>query len=140
MNKEQQYDLDFIYQLKQFSGAVQSQRWWGLARRIPLLLCMGVIFWFSDQPKEQIMDFGTWDLLVKKGAHMVGYGGLAVAAHLATGRLGVAWLIALLYAISDEYHQTFVPGRNGTAVDVVIDAVGATVALWGLWWAKRRVG
>ncbi len=34
----------------------------------------------------------------------------------------------LLFAISDEYHQTFVPGRNGTWTDVVIDGLGAGLA------------
>lgn len=31
------------------------------------------------------------------------------------------------YAATDEFHQLFVPGRNGTPVDVLIDAVGAVV-------------
>jgi VanZ family protein len=50
---------------------------------------------------------------------------------------GVAWLtqvswlafaIAIGYAITDEIHQTFVPTRNGSSVDVPIDAVGAAIA------------
>lgn len=100
---------------------------------------MAVIFWFSDQPSDTIADFGPWDLLVKKGAHIIGYAGLAVAAYIATGRYWLAWLIAVLYAASDEYHQTFIPGRNGTAVDVLIDAVGAAVGLFVLWliWGRK---
>ena len=46
-----------------------------------------------------------------------------------------AWLLALLiaalYACSDEWHQTFVPGREGTVRDVVIDGVGI-VGAWAL--------
>lgn len=41
----------------------------------------------------------------------------------------VAATLAALYAISDEYHQTFVPGRGGTWVDVVIDCVGIGIAI-----------
>jgi VanZ family protein len=41
----------------------------------------------------------------------------------------MAFVVSVLYAASDEYHQTFVPGRNGTPVDVGVDAVGALVAL-----------
>jgi VanZ like family len=37
-------------------------------------------------------------------------------------------VFCLLFAISDEYHQTFVPGRNGTWTDVVIDGLGACLA------------
>jgi VanZ family protein len=85
------------------------------------------------------LDFGVWDFLIKKGAHMVGYAGLAVAAYIATGRYWLAWVIAVLYAMTDEYHQLFVPGRNGTAVDVVIDGVGAAIGLCVLWWLRRRI-
>ena len=41
----------------------------------------------------------------------------------------VAAILAALYAISDEWHQTFVPGRGGTWVDVVIDCVGIGIAV-----------
>ncbi|MBV9865818.1 MAG: VanZ family protein [Abitibacteriaceae bacterium] len=43
-------------------------------------------------------------------------------------------IIALLFAASDEWHQTFVPGRGGTWVDVVIDSVGiGLTTLYVLW-------
>ncbi len=35
-----------------------------------------------------------------------------------------AVLISILYAISDEYHQTFVFGRSGSLVDAGIDSLG----------------
>ena len=40
-------------------------------------------------------------------------------------RLAVAFLITVIYAASDEFHQRFVPGRTGKAADVLIDACGA---------------
>ncbi|MFN7162218.1 MAG: VanZ family protein, partial [Fimbriimonadales bacterium] len=42
------------------------------------------------------------------------------------------WAIAtsLLRAVIDEIHQAFVPGRTGTPVDVLIDAVGIALAAW----------
>ena len=50
----------------------------------------------------------------------------------------LAWGFCVVYAISDEWHQTFVPTRVGTPWDVLIDAAGAALglALAGLW---RRV-
>jgi len=45
--------------------------------------------------------------------------------------------ICLLFAISDEYHQTFVPGRGGTWTDVAIDGLGAVLASLIPW--RRRV-
>lgn len=41
----------------------------------------------------------------------------------------VAFLICLLYAFSDEFHQMFVPGRNAVLTDVLIDAAGVLVGL-----------
>lgn len=40
-----------------------------------------------------------------------------------------SWMIAVLYACTDEYHQLFVPGRSGQLRDVMIDAVGAAVGV-----------
>ena len=43
----------------------------------------------------------------------------------------LAWLLAVLYAVTDEIHQTFTPGRHPSIWDVVIfDNLGAMIALW----------
>jgi len=49
-------------------------------------------------------------------------------------------LIVLLYAATDEFHQVFVPSRQGTVEDVLIDTCGAALALAGLWTAGRGRG
>jgi VanZ family protein len=41
----------------------------------------------------------------------------------------LALLICVLYAISDEVHQLFVPGRGGQVKDIIIDSAGATVGI-----------
>ncbi|MFH1171425.1 MAG: VanZ family protein, partial [bacterium] len=48
----------------------------------------------------------------------------------------LAGALSILYAASDELHQTFVPGRQGTLWDVVIDGFGIAVVLL-LWWRFR---
>ena len=48
-------------------------------------------------------------------------------------RIGIALAFAILFAATDEWHQTFVPGRDGCVRDVLIDSLGAfavTIALW----------
>jgi VanZ family protein len=102
-----------------------------------LLAWMGAIFYVSGTPSNEIPDFGGADLLVKKGAHALAYAILGILAYRASGSRWVALLIAVLYAISDETHQLFVVGRNGQPLDVVIDAVGAVVGLWGYGVATR---
>ena len=65
---------------------------------------------------------------------------LAVLDKLAGSRLrrnvALAMGFCLLFAVSDEYHQTFVPGRGGTWTDVVIDGLGVAVAALIAW--RRR--
>lgn len=65
---------------------------------------------------------------------MLGYGSLAVSYWYALRntkrRRLFAWLLAILYAASDEYHQSFVPGRQASAWDVLIfDNLGAAIGM-----------
>jgi VanZ family protein len=91
--------------------------------------------------------------LIRKGAHVSEYAVLAWLAwrvFLAVRRsteapqplraAGLAWGLSVMYAVSDEWHQTFVPTRVGTPSDVMIDAAGAALglALAALWWRWRR--
>ena len=95
---------------------------------------MAAIYTISSLPNDQIPKTGSWDLLVKKGGHMAAYALLALLWKRALGDgPSTGWLsisIALIYAILDEYHQTFVPGRNGTLIDVLVDGVGALIGYW----------
>jgi VanZ family protein len=97
---------------------------------------MLAIFFFSSLPSSRVPYFGGWDILVKKGGHMLGYAMLGLAYFYALPpRLstGFRWLLALfmaiLFSLSDEFHQSFVQGRTSTLVDVGIDTVGAAIAL-----------
>lgn len=40
-----------------------------------------------------------------------------------------AFLFCLLFAATDEWHQTFVPGRDGNIADVLLDAVSAAIGI-----------
>jgi len=94
---------------------------------------MLVIFIASSTPSKDMPGFGGWDTIVKKGGHMMGYALLAFAYAHGLGwnkkRWWLPWLLAVLYAASDEFHQSFVPGRNATPVDVGIDSIGAGIGL-----------
>jgi VanZ family protein len=51
--------------------------------------------------------------------------------------LRLALVVALVYALSDEFHQAFVPGRHPDPFDLLWDAAGALIGL-GLWaWLRR---
>jgi len=90
-------------------------------------------------------------LAVRKAAHVTEYAILALLLYRAMRRTlerspeiwcrqcaGWAFGIALIYAASDEWHQSFVPSRGGTIHDVLIDGAGAALGLvlwqgWLLW-------
>ena len=134
-----------------------TQRWryW-----LPALLLMAIIFATSSLPGKSIPRFTDWDIPVNKGGHALGYGllGAAYLFGLTRGSRGgirhaaVALGLAILYALTDEFHQLFTPGRGAALADVGIDAAGAAGgilvrnALHGLLplsWAaarKRRAG
>jgi len=85
------------------------------------------------------MDAGALQMLetfVRKGAHMTEYAVLfllyrASLCHSGVRRAGVkALLMTIGYAVTDEFHQSFVPGRGPAALDVAIDGCGALIA-WG---------
>ena len=71
--------------------------------------------------------------LFRKGAHFGVYavlGVLSLRAFQISGYSGkrsifYGWMLATLYAGTDEYHQTFIPGRSGEMTDVMIDSIGA---------------
>ena len=99
----------------------------------PPLLMMGLIFVLSGQASDEI-DRAWWDVALRKLAHVTEYAVLMFLWWRALRGLGVeaalpaAAAISLLYACTDEFHQTFVDGRRGTPVDVGIDAAGIALA------------
>jgi VanZ family protein len=113
-----------------------------LARWLAVAGWMALIFFLSSQPQLPSPPDPLIDLLFKKGAHFSVYATLAVLFHraLPPGRWvwALAWLLTALYAGSDEWHQSFVPGRHPHITDVVIDLCGAAFGLLMLWLIHRR--
>ena len=110
-----------------------------LSRFGPPLLLMAVIFGFSAQP-DLSSGLGTWDTILRKAAHMAEYGLLWLLWWRAFGYRNAAAAagIAIGYAVTDEYHQSFVEGRHGTPVDVLIDAAGVALAAAAVAVRRRR--
>jgi VanZ family protein len=101
---------------------------------LPVVLWAAVIFVFSAIPSLST-GLGTGDYVLRKCAHMTEYAILAALLARALRSEPRAFLLAVLYSASDEVHQTFVRGRQGNALDVVIDAAGAAIGL--LIWRGR---
>lgn len=109
-------------------------------RFVPMLTVMATIFLLSHQAGDSISLPNIIE--IDKFAHALIYGILAATAlyavipykftarRLLTGA-GVL-LFCLLYGLSDEFHQSFITGRESSAADVAADFLGATltVLLW----------
>jgi VanZ family protein len=111
---------------------------------LPAIVFMIIIFGFSSIPSQEMPNLGQWDLVVKKGAHVLGYGLLALAnwygLRFNKRRWWLVLLLTILYAISDEVHQSFVPGRHPSWVDaLVIDGSGAVLMLLAVSGLRKKM-
>ena len=104
---------------------------------LPVVAWAAVIFAFSSVPHLGT-GLGTWDLILRKIAHTAEYAVLGALLMRATARPWLAWALGVLYAVSDEFHQWFVPGRTAAATDCLIDMSGAAAGQ-GLLAARARV-
>jgi VanZ family protein len=103
-------------------------------RWAPVVAWAALIFALSSVP-DLGTGLGGWDLALRKIAHAAEFAILAALLVRALRRTGWAIALGIAYAISDEIHQSFVEGRQGTVLDVGIDSVGVVV---GALLAARR--
>jgi VanZ family protein len=94
-----------------------------LSRWAPVVLWAGVIFVLSAIPSLST-GLGTWDLALRKGAHLAEYAILGALLVRALRSAPLALLAGSAYAATDEVHQVFVSGRQGSALDWLIDTIG----------------
>lgn len=106
---------------------------------LPSILWAILIFVLSSQSVLPSLKVSALDFFFKKSAHALVYGVLYILLHRAASqtlpknRKTLHWMlpltICLFYGISDELHQTFVPGRFATLRDLGYDMLGSSVAL-----------
>lgn len=99
---------------------------------IPVFVWCALIFTFSNIPQVPALR-GLYDFVLKKIAHFCEYFILVFLLYRAfKGSFDlkafylIFWpfILAFLYAVSDELHQHFVPNRHATVTDVLIDTCG----------------
>ncbi len=125
---------------------------------------MGLIFYLSHQPADEsselsagimqtvlgvlgpIIPFAeeTFHTIIRKTAHVAAYavlGFLSIHAFTVSGMKKSAFyalLLSIFYAVTDEVHQLFIPGRSGEVSDVLLDTAGALIGI-GLYIICRKV-
>jgi len=100
---------------------------------LPVFLWCALIYYLSSIPSLRSDFSSDIDFILRKIAHMAEYGILTVllfrAYYKSNGftirkSVSFAMIFALTYAFADEYHQTFIFGRQGSLNDVFIDSLG----------------
>lgn len=107
-------------------------------RFVPVTLVMGTIFFLSHQSGEDLQLPNIFGL--DKLAHGFMYAALAAAMLYAAPRKALRlkpWrtgalivILCLLYGMTDEFHQSFIPGRVPSSGDLVADTMGAVFLVW----------
>ena len=115
--------------------------WWWLAAGLYAL----AIFLLAGQSYP--LGVKHLPFLVDKAIHVLVYGAFSVVLFAALRHsrprtpplvlASMAAVIAVLYGLSDEYHQSFIPFRRTDAYDLAANAVGAVVAQGLVLWSGR---
>jgi VanZ family protein len=90
---------------------------------LPVAVWAALIFTLSSIPSLD-SGLGTWDTVLRKLAHLAEFAVLGALLYRALRREPAAIALGSLYAVTDEIHQTFVSGRQGSPLDWLIDTVG----------------
>jgi VanZ family protein len=112
---------------------------------LPFFFWLGVIFYFSSLPGSAYPTFRPELLLERKGAHVGEYiiltGLIFRIVNLYLEKknraIAMAAVFSLAFAVSDEVHQLFVPGREGKISDVGIDGIGILICVGVIYFWKR---
>lgn len=137
-----------VHNKKSDQGLSLGEYW--LFYLIPIFLWMWIIYLLSSQ-SALMTSSGSFDLtayILRKTAHIGEYFVLTILIVRAIDILGqpinrtllMGGAFSLLYALSDELHQTFVPLRDGKFMDIGIDLIGIILALlvYALWYNSAK--
>lgn len=117
--------------------------WW---RWLPAAGWMGVIFYLSSRTGSELQGMFPFFNSFNFG-HVVAYLILSILFYWAlypfrSGRIDIRLLsigLCFLYGISDEWHQSFVPGRMPDLFDIVNDVIGACLGMLGVTFFRKKI-
>jgi VanZ family protein len=107
---------------------------------------LGPLRWLFPHASDATLVF--IHLGIRKAGHLTEYailGGLTARAFrtssvefLRRGWFWAALIVVVVYSLSDEFHQSFVPSRGASLHDSLIDSIGGLLGLTVVWWWQRR--
>jgi VanZ family protein len=108
---------------------------------IPPICWAFLIFGFSSRSLPSTSQIFWKDFIVKKSAHIIEYAIFSSMLYRAFRNSGISKInsgifaitLAIIYASTDEFHQSFIPGREPRLRDVIFDTIGASLAIYLIW-------
>ncbi|MBI4999418.1 VanZ family protein [Candidatus Gottesmanbacteria bacterium] len=99
----------------------------------PAILWAGLIFYLSSL--SVLPPTGNWffDFIVPNLAHLTEYGILFALIWRARRNVFLSFVLTIIYALSDEFHQAFVPTRTASLIDILVDIFGMIIAWLVIW-------
>lgn len=125
-------------------------------RFIPAIITISIIWYFSDKPGLKSDYTPIIDFFLRKGAHILEYFILYLTLFwafldykfnkLSQDKFNYihiqVFCIGFIATLLDEWHQTWVAGREGKPLDIAFDLIGfllAYIILWVIWNILRKV-
>src|SRR2546430_10332369 len=109
-------------------------------------ILLSAVRWLFPNVRDESL--AVFHLLVRKAGHLTEYAILATLAARAFRTSShdllrrhwfwVSLLLAIAYALTDEFHQSFVPSRTASIYDSLIDSIGALIGLMIIWLRGRK--
>lgn len=100
-----------------------------IIRLIPAILWMSFIYYLSSRSTIGIGQTKSERFLILKTFHLIEYSVLYALIFFAVNRPRPSAVISYFYALSDEFHQSLIPGRDGKFVDTLIDLIGIVIGI-----------
>lgn len=105
---------------------------------LPVFAWAVIIFLFSANPTTRASEIHWQDFIIKKSAHVFVFAVLTTLLYRAFINFDLAakiaakysFLFSIVYAFTDEFHQSFTPGREPTLRDIAFDTVGVLLSLY----------
>jgi VanZ family protein len=99
----------------------------------PVILIMMIIFAISSVPGQTVQDVGLGDDGIHITGHFLMFFILTLALFRATGNIALSIAISVIFALTDEFHQRYTPGRSASIKDVLTDGTASLAAGLLLW-------
>jgi len=104
-----------------------------LKRWLPAFVVMAILFYLSSRQGTPLAPTHFWNYVANKAAHIIWFSLLCLSFFRATKHRAAAISLTTLYGALDEFHQSFIPTRTASGLDLIVDFAAACLVGFILW-------